>query len=58
MADTTANTDVCMDAELEVLASAPNRETITAMAEAERIAKDLSAKDFADLDALFADMKQ
>lgn len=35
----------------------PNKETIAAMLEAERIAKDSSAKEYNDLDELFADMK-
>ena len=35
----------------------PNKETISAMVEAERIAKDPSAKGYTDLDALFADLK-
>lgn len=35
----------------------PNKETIAAMLEAERIAKDSSVKEYNDLDELFADMK-
>ena len=35
----------------------PNKETIAAMSEAERIAKDPSAKGYTDLDELFADLK-
>ena len=35
----------------------PNKETIAAMSEAERIAKDPSAKSYTDLDELFADLK-
>lgn len=35
----------------------PNKETIAAMLEAERIAKDPSAKGYTDLDELFADLK-
>lgn len=35
----------------------PNRETIAAMLEAERIAKDPSVKGYNDLDELFADLK-
>ena len=35
----------------------PNKETIAAMSEAERIAKDPSAKGYNDLDELFADLK-
>ena len=36
----------------------PSRETIAAMLEAERIAKDPSVKGYTDLDALFADLKK
>ena len=35
----------------------PNKETIAAMLEAERIAKDSSVKGYNDLDELFADLK-
>jgi len=35
----------------------PNKEAIAAMLEAERIAKDPSAKHYTDLDELFADLK-
>ena len=35
----------------------PNKETIAAMLEAERIAKDPSMKGYTDLDELFADLK-
>ncbi len=35
----------------------PNRETVAAMIEAERIAKDPSVKGYTDLDELFADLK-
>ena len=35
----------------------PNRETIAAMLEAERIAEDPSAKGYDDLDELFEDLK-
>ena len=35
----------------------PNRETVTAMLEAERIAKDPSVKGYDDLDEFFADLK-
>lgn len=35
----------------------PNKETITAMSEAEKIAKDPSVKGYNDLDELFADLK-
>lgn len=36
----------------------PNKETMAAMLEAERIAKDPSVKGYTDLDALFADLKK
>jgi DNA-damage-inducible protein J len=36
----------------------PNMETIAAMLEAERIAKDTSVKGYTDLDELFADLKK
>ena len=35
----------------------PNRETMAALLEAERIAKDPSVKSYTDLDELFADLK-
>ena len=36
----------------------PNKETIAAMLEAKRIAKDPSVKGYNDLDELFADLKR
>ena len=42
----------------EVTLNQPNKETIAAMLEAERIAKDPSVKGYNDLDELFADLKQ
>lgn len=36
----------------------PNKETIAAMIEAERIAKDPSVKGYSDLDELFAELKR
>ena len=36
----------------------PNKETIAAMLEAERIAKDSSVKGYTDLDELFAELKK
>ena len=36
----------------------PNKETIAAMLEAERIAKDQSVKGYTDLEELFADLKK
>lgn len=41
-----------------VQTSKPNKETIAAMLEAERIAKDPSVKGYTDLDELFADLKE
>lgn len=42
----------------EISINQPNRETIAAMLEAERIAKDSSVKGYTDLDELFADLKR
>lgn len=42
----------------EIRLEQPNRETIAAMLEAERIAKDPSVKGYNDLDELFADLKK
>ncbi|MDO4552897.1 MAG: type II toxin-antitoxin system RelB/DinJ family antitoxin [Bacillota bacterium] len=36
----------------------PNKETLAAMLEAERIAKDPAVKGYTDLDQLFADLKK
>ena len=36
----------------------PNRETIAAMLEAERIAKDPSVKGYTDMDALFTELRK
>lgn len=36
----------------------PNQETMAAMLEAERIAKDPSVKGYTDLEELFADLKK
>ena len=36
----------------------PNEETVAAMLEAERIAKDPSVKGYTDLDVLYADLKK
>ena len=41
----------------EVRLDQPNKETIAAMLEAERIAKDPNVKGYDDLDELFADLK-
>ena len=41
----------------EVRLEQPNKETIAAMLEAERIAKDPSVKGYTDLDELFTDLK-
>ena len=46
--------------QVEALAASlnqPNSETVAAMLEAERIAKDPSVKGYTDLDELFADLK-
>lgn len=42
----------------DVRVDQPNKETIAAMLEAERIAKDSSVKGYTDLDELFADLKK
>lgn len=42
----------------EVRLEQPNKETLAAMLEAERIAKDPSVKSYNDLDELFADLKK
>lgn len=42
----------------EVKLNTPNAETIAAMLEAERIAKDPNAKGYTDLDKLFEDLKK
>lgn len=42
----------------EISVNQPNSETIAAMLEAERIAKDPSVKGYTDLDELFADLKE
>ena len=41
----------------EISLNQPNKETVAAMLEAERIAKDPSVKGYNDLDELFADLK-
>ena len=41
----------------EISLNRPNRETNTALMEAERIAKDPTAKGYTDLDELFDDLK-
>ena len=41
----------------EISLNQPNRETLAALMEAERIAKDPSVKGYTDLDELFADLK-
>ena len=40
-----------------ILLNQPNRETIAAMLEAERIAKDRSVKGYSDLNELFKELK-
>ena len=42
----------------QVKVEQPNKETIAAMLEAERIAKDPSVKGYNDLDELFADLRK
>lgn len=42
----------------DVSLNQPNKETIAAMLEAERIAKDPSVKGYTDLNQLFADLKE
>lgn len=42
----------------DISLSQPNQETIAAIIEAERIAKDLSVKGYTDLDELFADLEK
>lgn len=41
----------------EITLNLPNQETVAAMLEAERIAKDPSVKGYTDLDELFEDLK-
>ena len=41
----------------EISLNRPNKETVAAMLEAKRIAKDSSVKGYTDLDALFTDLK-
>ncbi len=42
----------------EISLHQPNEDTVAAMLEAERIAKDPSVKGYTDLDALLADLKK
>ena len=42
----------------EIKLEQPNKETVTAMLEAERIAKDPNAKHYSDLDELFEDLRK
>ena len=42
----------------EIKLERPNRETMAALLEAERIARDPSVKGYRDLDELFADLKR
>ena len=42
----------------EINLNQPNKETIAAILEAERIAKDPSVKGYTDMDELFADLKK
>jgi DNA-damage-inducible protein J len=42
----------------EISLNQPNRETLAALMEAERIAKDPSVKGYTDMDELFADLRK
>ena len=42
----------------EISLNQPNRDTVAAMLEAERIAKDPSVKGYTDMDALFAELRK
>ena len=42
---------------LDIALNQPNKETIAAMLEAERITKDPSVKQYTDLDEMFTDLK-
>ena len=42
----------------EISLNQPNRETVAAMLEAEKIAKDPSVKSYTDMDALFAELRK
>ena len=42
----------------EISLNQPNRETLAALMEAERIAKDSSVKGYTDMDELFADLQK
>ncbi len=42
----------------EVSLNTPNKDTVAAMLEAERIAKDPSVKGYTDMDALFAELNR
>lgn len=42
----------------EISLNQPNRDTVAAMLEAERIAKDPAVKGYTDMDALFADLRK
>ncbi len=42
----------------DISLNTPNKETVAAMLEAERIAKDPSVKGYDDLDELFSDLKK
>lgn len=49
------NLGVLLDSDVKL--ERPNKETTTAMLEAERLARDPSAKRYTDLEELFADLK-
>lgn len=42
----------------EISLNQPNRDTVAAMLEAERVAKDPSVKGYTDMDALLADLRK
>lgn len=62
MADSTTNSSICRSLRenrisFETSLKQPNKETIAAMLEAERITKNPSVKGYTDLDELLADLK-
>ena len=57
MAGTTTNINIYIDND-NVPLNMPNKETIAAMLEAEKIAKDPFVKGYTNLEELFADLKK
>ncbi len=57
MAGITTNINIYVDTD-NVPLNTPNKETIAAMLEAEKIAKDPSVKGYNNLEELFADLKK